>query len=94
MHVVPVYVPVVSVMPETLAQLHTSSRELHVQPVGQLYCVPVAPVAAQQPPLPAWHNEPFAQSEAESQVNSAAAIKFVGIIAIADKKPTFVLGNN
>ena len=94
MHSVPVYVPVVSIMPETLAHSHTSSLVFHVQPVGQLYCVTVLPVGAQQPPLPALQKSPFEQSEAESQVNSATAIKFVGNIATADKNPTFVLGNN
>ena len=93
MHVVPVYVPVASVMPETLSQLHTSLRAYHVQPVGQLYYVPVVPVGAQQPPLPAEHFGPFAQSDFESQVN-VNAIKFVGIIAIADNNPTFILGSN
>lgn len=64
-----------------------------MQPVGQLYRVPVVPVGAQQPPLPAVHIEPFTQSDFESQFN-VNAIKFVGIIAIADNNPTFILGSN
>ena len=80
-----VYAPVRS---EALVELrwHNAVVVLYVQPLGQLYIVPVVPVGQQQPDVSVETHSVF---EVQALIASACA---VGVMLIASDKPTFRFG--